>query len=108
MEMAKKFNKCDKSLEGTVFLKCHVLVKTEDGSEVDLTLPESRQTRENCPQEDLVVLEHLVGFKGRMQQEYNKEPIGPYMGPFDQSEKLPLNIQLPQSQLDFRRYTEYR
>ena len=30
------------------------------------------------------------------------------MGPFDQSEKLPLNIQLPQSQLDFRRYTEYR
>ena len=79
-------------------MSCHVSVKTEDGSEVFLTLPESRQTRENLPQEDHVVLEHLVGFKGRMQKEYNKDPIGPYMGPFDQSEKLPLNIQLPQSQ----------
>ena len=108
MEMAKQSNKCDKYAEGTVFLKCHVSVKAEDGSEVDLTLPESRQTIESCPQEHHVVLEHLDGFKGRMQNEYSKDPIGPYMGPLDQSEKLPLNIQLPQSQLDFRRYTEYR
>ena len=93
--MANKANECGKA---AVFLKCYVSVKTEDGSEVFLTLPESRRTRENLHQEDLAVLEHLVGFKGRMQKEYNKDPIGPYMGPFDQSEKLPLNIQLPRSQ----------
>ena len=65
LEMANKANECGKA---AVFLKCYVSVKTEDGSEVFLTLPESRQTRENLPQEDLAVLEHLVGFKGRMQK----------------------------------------
>ena len=106
--MTKKVNERSKSNVGTAFLKCHVLVKTEDGSDVSLSLPESRQTRECVPQEDLELLEHLAGFKGRIQGEYNTDPIGPYMGPFDQSESLPLRIQLPLSRLNYRNYTEYR
>ena len=106
--MSKKLNERSKFQLGTAFLKCHVNIQTEDGSEVSLSLPECRQTRESVSQGDLEVLEHLDGFKGRNQEEYNTNPIGPYMGPIDQSESLPLKIQLPLSQLNYRKYTEYR
>ena len=34
-------------------------------------------------------------------------PVGPYAGPYDQNEKLKLNIQLPLSDLDYRGYSEF-
>ena len=86
--MSKKLNERSKFQLGTAFLKCHVNIQTEYGSEVSLSLPECRQTRESVSQGDLEVLEHLDGFKGRIQEEYNTNPIGPYMGPFDQSERF--------------------
>lgn len=97
----------DSSVRGN-FLKCQVSCQSSDGVEVILSLPESRLTRENFSDNDLLVLDQLDGFKGRIQKEYNTDPNGPYMGPFDQSEKLLLKLQLPKSQLSFRQYTEFR
>ena len=45
---------------------------------------------------------------GPIQKEYNSSPVGPYMGSFDQSEELRLDIQLPDSNLDFDGYTQFR
>ena len=50
----------------------------------------------------------LTGFEGRIQNEYNRNPVGQYMGPYDQSEYLELNAQLPKSDLDFEKYTEFQ
>ena len=50
----------------------------------------------------------LDGFDGHLQVEYNKSPVGPYQGPYDQNEALDLNIQLPDSDLDYKKYTEFR
>ena len=50
----------------------------------------------------------LDGFDGHLQIEYNRSPVGPYQGPYDQNEALDLSIQLPDSDLDFRKYTEFR
>jgi hypothetical protein len=90
------------------FLKCQVNCRSIDGVEVSLLLPESRITRQNCSGDDLHVSEIFDGFKGRIQKEFNTEPNGPYMGPYDQSEKLPLKLQLPNSGFCFRTYTEFR
>ena len=67
-------------------------------------MPQSRLTRQNCSEDDLHILEVFDGFKGRMQNEFNAEPYGPYMGPYDQSEKLPLKLQLPKNKLCFETY----
>ena len=48
--MSKKLNERSKFQLGTAFLKCHVNIQTEDGSEVSLSLPECRQTRESVRQ----------------------------------------------------------
>lgn len=98
----------DSSVRRCAYLKCSVCVQTKEGGQLVLSMPESRITRETCSTEDLAVSEHLVGFKGRIQKEYNTDPIGPYMGPFDQSKQLSLKLQLPQSELSYRRYTEFR
>ena len=90
------------------FLKCQVNCQSADGVEMSLSMPQSRLTRQNCSEDDLHILEVFDGFKGRMQNEFNAEPYGPYMGPYDQSEKLPLNLQLPKSELCFQTYTEFR
>ena len=52
-------------------------------------------------------METLSGFEGRVQKEYNTHPIGQYMGPYDQNEHLKLSIQLPNSNLDYKSYTEF-
>ena len=89
-------------------LKCQVDFVSAAGVKVSLSLPESRVPRDKFLNDDLSVMESLNGFKGRMQKEFNKDPYGPYMGPFDQSEKLPLKLQLPKSELTFQSYTEFR
>ena len=47
------------------------------------------------------------GFQGRAQDEYNKSPIGPYEGNFDQDPGVPITAQLPHSKLNFEQYTNF-
>ena len=88
------------------FNKDELKVKTKminkTGS-LTLSFPESRSNKIGC----LKVKENLDGFDGRVQQEYNSHPVGKYMGPYDQNKEIPLKVQLPGSDLDFRRYTEF-
>ena len=46
-------------------------------------------------------------FKGRIQKEYNSHPVGQYMGPYDQNEEINLSAQLPHSNFDFEKYTQF-
>ena len=70
----------------------------------ELSLPKSRNSRNFSK---LKTTEVLDGFKGRVQSEYNQCPVGAYVGPYDQNETLNLSIQLPNSDLDFDKYSEY-
>ena len=78
-EMSRKSTFVGSSPTQGSFLKCLVSCKSGGGPAVKLTLPESRENRKHLSKDDLVVSEHLEGFKGRIQQEYNTDPIGPYM-----------------------------
>ena len=57
--------------------------------------------------DEIANLTILDGFEGRIQMEYNKNPMGPYMGPYDQAETLPLSIQLPQSKMTYDKYVHF-
>ena len=50
----------------------------------------------------------LAGFHGRIQAEYNLDPVGQFAGPYDQNEKLDLKLQLPDANLNFEQYTEFQ
>ena len=78
-------------------------VISNECKEFHLSLPKSR-IRTGEPKSDFV---HLSGFMGRVQREYMTCPVGPYAGPYDQNEKLKLNIQLPLSDLDYKAYSEF-
>ena len=47
------------------------------------------------------------GFKGRVQDEYNESPVGPYEGPYDQDPTVPLFAQLSKSRITFDQYTNF-
>ena len=74
------------------------------GKSVKLHFPKSRQGREEHNNSIKQVQE---GFRGRIQTEYNSHPVGQYMGPYDQNQKLKLSAQLPKSKLDFKTYSEF-
>ena len=69
-----------------------------------LSLPKSRTTQIPTNPVNTVI---LSGYYGRVQQEYNTCPVGPYAGPYDQNEKLKLSVQLPKSDLDYKNYSEF-
>ena len=48
-----------------------------------------------------------VSFKGRVQKEYYSNPMGPYIGPYDQSENIPLSPQLPRSRMTYKKYIKF-
>ena len=71
---------------------------------LDLSFPKSRTTRDHsCMEIDQI----LTGFLGRVQKEYNEHPVGVYMGPYDLNRNLSLKLQLPDSKLNFKEYTEF-
>ena len=47
------------------------------------------------------------GFQRRVQEELNRCPVGPYVGPFDQNESLNLSLQLSNSTLTYEEYSEF-
>lgn len=49
----------------------------------------------------------FLGFKGRVQEEYNRSPIGPFEGPYDQDPRVLLVAQLPKTNLNFKKYTNF-
>ena len=79
-------------------LKCAVEL---DG--MKLCLPICRVSRRDSLSNPI----SLDGFEGRLQMEYNKNPMGPYMGPYDQAEVLPLSVQLPQSDMTYSQYVQF-
>ena len=72
---------------------------------IDFSLPKCRLNR---PLNNLEIEEKLTGFQGRIQVQYNRHPVGQYMGPFDQNKNIKLNAQLPDSELDYTGYTEFQ
>ena len=70
---------------------------------VALSFPKSRSNRIISTD----IQEEMTGFHGRVQKEYNSHPVGKYMGPYDQNKNLSLKIQLPESNLNFKSYTEF-
>ena len=72
---------------------------------LNFNFPRSRTNRIKSPK---VIKQFLPNtFKGRLQKDYNHHPVGQYMGPYDQNEKVRLSAQLPHSDLDFTSYTEF-
>ena len=69
-----------------------------------LSFPKSRCARVFTNAENI---NHLHGFQRRVQEEYNRCPVGPYVGPFDQNESLNLSLQLPNSTLTYDEYSEF-
>ena len=58
-----------------VLLATKVTIKSENGADITLEMPESRMNRDGVLKKDLKVLEKLSDFKGRIQEEYNKDPL---------------------------------
>ena len=63
----------------------------ETNQSFKLSFPKSRNARNIS---NLGHIKVLDGFHKRLQEEYNMCPVGKYAGPYDQSEKLKLKIQL--------------
>ena len=70
-----------------------------------LSFPKSRLNRDLS---NIEIKQNMDGFQGRIQKEYNNHPVGPYVGPYDLNEKLKLSLQLPDSDLDFSKYTKFQ
>ena len=85
-------------------LQIETLMSNQNRENFKLTFPKSRSRRQTS---HLKVRKKLSGFKGRLQEEYNKHPVGKYMGPYDMNKNLKLKIRLSDSTLDFKSYTEF-
>ena len=87
------------------FLKLETDFDSKSGERFHLRLPVSRIAHRsghaaNCGHK-------FEGFKGRIQEEYNCSPIGPYEGPYDQDPQIALFAQLSKSKLDYDKYTNF-
>ena len=85
-------------------------IRTEldfNGRSILLRFPKSRLGRKKS--KDLDDSSKFLDdeFKRRVRNEYNNHPVGQYMGPYDQPKDLSLSAQLPNSKLDFERYTQF-
>ena len=78
---------------------------TFNGQNFTLKFPKSRRNRNTLP--STVTLFPLKSFKSRVQEEYNCHPVGQFVGPYDQNERIDLNAQLPNTNLNFASYTEF-
>lgn len=88
----------------TLKVKSGIIVA--DGKDLDLRFPACRIPRDLSKIGGNVQL--LPGFHGRIQAEYNSDPVGQFAGPYDQNEKLDLKLQLPDADLNFEQYTEFQ
>ena len=69
-----------------------------------ISFPQSRVARTTAK---IGEIKPLQGLHKRLQDEYNRCPVGKYAGPYDQSEKLKLKIQLRKSKLNYEDYSQF-
>ena len=87
-------------------LKLSTLILDEESEKAfSLSLPVSRTKRNFRNQ---VSNEVLTEFQSRLKNQYNACPVGRFAGPYDQNEALPLSIQLPDADINFDQYTQFR
>ena len=87
-------------------LKVETEIFCEDSQDIfNLRMPKCRIDRKNLKAQK--ISHKLDGFRGRIQEEFNCSPVGPYEGPYDQNQKIPLHAQLSKSSLDFKQYTTF-
>jgi hypothetical protein len=89
--------------QGSSVLKLTTKI-TDTNQSFYISFPQSRNARTTT---DMGEIKHLQGFHKRLQNEYNMCPVGKYAGPYDQSEKLKLKIQLRKSNLDYEGYSQF-
>ena len=95
-----------KSFQDSECLKVKTEIIINNSSEkFDLRFPKSRANRRNFPPK--IISESFEGFRGRIQEEYNSSPVGPYEGPFDQNPLIPLSAQLTKSKLSYEQYINF-
>ena len=95
-----------KSFQDSECLKVKTEIIINNSSEkFDLRFPKSRANRRNFPPK--IISESFKGFRGRIQEEYNSSPVGPYEGPFDQNPLIPLSAQLTKSKLSHEQYINF-
>ena len=70
-----------------------------------LRMPESRMDRRILKPRNIT--RSLQEFQGKIQDEFNNCPVGPYQGPYDQNPQVPLRAQLHKSNLSYRSYTHF-
>ena len=92
--------------EDSLTLKVKTRIIVPDAKEIDLRFPACRISRDLSKLEGNVQV--LDGFHGRIQTEFNSDPVGQFAGPYDQNEKLDLKLQLPDADLNFEQYTEFQ
>ena len=86
-------------------LKMETNIKDPKSNEsFNLSFPSSRSVHVFS---NLKNIELLHGFQGRVQEEFNRCPVSPYVGPYDQNESLDLSLQLPNSTLNYEKYSEF-
>ena len=88
-------------------LKCSTLCSDQTKVQFVLHFPKSRQSKANVSFETFDSNDEFDNLKRALQIEYNLSPVGPYMGPYDQSDCIPMNAQLADSTLDFELYTHF-
>ena len=81
------------------------ITEKNTGNTLILYFPISRKERDVTK---LEINEHLQGFHGRLQTQYNYCIVGPFAGPYDQNKCLPLSIQIPGTDLNYDEYTSFR
>ena len=90
-------------------LKCETTVNENvTGDNFVLRFPKSRINMKEIVTNDIEKTEGMEDWKWKIQLEFNSSPIGPYMGPYDQSDCMPLSVQLTDSALEFETYTQYQ
>ena len=65
------------------------IVDTKGNKTFKLSFPPSRLKRDFSK---LGEVDKLKGFHGKIQADYNLDPVGQYAGPYDQNEKLDLAV----------------
>ena len=90
--MTKEFNETN-SVQVEVEILCENVEE-----KFSLRMPESRMDRRILKPRNIT--HSLQEFQGRIQDEFNNCPVGPYQGPYDQNPQVPLRAQLHKSNLD--------
>ena len=101
---------CDSSDSDSLNFDRELKIRTEldfNGRSILLRFPKSRLGRKKSKDLDDSSKFLADEFKRRVKNEYNNHPVGQYMGPYDQPKDLSLSAQLPNSKLDFERYTQF-